>query len=164
VARKAAILIPVVVAAAAIGVLGISYVPSQVSSKEAIEFPKGTVRVNDDVITVEIAETAAQKERWLMFRNDKLPLDSAMLLKYDKPDLYSIWLLNIQYNLDLIWFSENGTAIYIIKNAPPCQTAFDPTTCTYKNTEPALYIMAATAGFVEKHRITEGSKMTIISV
>ena len=163
-ARKAVVLIPVVIAAVAIGVLGITYVPSQIKSQNLVEFPKGTVRINDDVITVEIAETAAQKERWLMFRNDKLPLDSAMLLKYDKPDLYSVWLLNIQYNLDLIWFDENGNAVYIIKNAAPCKLPLDTVDCTYKNTKTAVYVMAATAGFMQYHKITLGSKMTIISV
>jgi len=163
-ARKAAILIPVILAAIIVGVIGIIFAPSELTNKTNIDFPKGTVRINDDVVTVEIAQTLAQKQRWLMFRDQNPALDSAMILKYDKPDLESVWLLDIQYNLDLVWFDENGTAVYLIKNAPPCKSILETVDCTYKNTKPALYVIAASAGFIEKHKITYGSKMTFISV
>jgi uncharacterized membrane protein (UPF0127 family) len=45
--------------------------------------------VDQDVIKVEIAESNADRQRWLMFREQKLPLDSAMILVYEKPALYS---------------------------------------------------------------------------
>jgi hypothetical protein len=35
--------------------------------------------------------------------------------------------------------------------------------CTYKTTSPALYVVAATAGFIDEHGIAKGSKMNIIS-
>jgi len=31
-----------------------------------------------------------------------------MLLIYERLDLYALWLINIQYYLDLVWFNENG--------------------------------------------------------
>lgn len=43
---------------------------------------------NHDLIKVEVANTNAEKERWLMFRNDIMPLDSAMILVYDKRQEY----------------------------------------------------------------------------
>jgi uncharacterized protein len=41
-----------------------------------------------------------------MFRDEKLKPDSGLLLVYDKPDLYSMWLINIKYPLDLLWFDQ----------------------------------------------------------
>jgi uncharacterized membrane protein (UPF0127 family) len=163
VARKSIVLIPVIVAAVIVGALGIVFVPAEIRDKNT-GFPKGTVRIDDDVITVEIAETAAEQQRWLTFRQDRLPFDAAMLIKHDKPDLYEVWMLNIEYNLDLIWFDENGNAVYIKENIPPCGNLVETVSCTYKTTKPALYIMAATAGFIDAHDIAIGSKMTIISV
>jgi uncharacterized membrane protein (UPF0127 family) len=87
-----------------------------------------------------------------------------MLIKYDKPDLYEVWMLNIEYNLDLIWFDENGNAVYMKENVPPCGNVVETVSCTYKTTKPALYMMAATAGFIDAHSIAIGSKMAIISV
>ena len=128
------------------------------------DFPKGTVTVDNNVITVEIAETPAEKQRWLTFRQDRLPLDTAFMFKHHEPDLYEIWMLNVEYNLDLIWFDENGNAVYIKENIPPCSNVVETISCTYKTTKPALYLMAATAGFVDAHNIAIGSRMTTISV
>ncbi len=163
VARKSVVLIPVIVAAVAVGALGIVFVPAEIRDKNT-SFPKGTVRIGDDIITVEIAHTAAEQQRWLTFRPDRLPFDTAMLIKHDKPDLYQVWMLNIEYNLDLIWFDEKGNAVYIKENVPPCGNVVETISCTYKTTKPALYIMAATSGFVHMHDIAIGSRMTIISV
>lgn len=162
-ARKSAVLIPVIVAAVVVGALGVAFIPPEVRDRD-VGFPKGTVRIGDDVITVEIAETAAEKQRWMTFRQDRLPLDTAMLIKYDEPDLYEVWMLNIEYNLDLIWFDESGNAVYMIKNAPPCENVVETVSCTYKTTKRAIYVMAATSGFIDEHDIAVGSKMTIVSV
>jgi uncharacterized membrane protein (UPF0127 family) len=162
VARKSAVLIPVIIAAAAIGALGIAFAPSDIKDKNTA-FSKGTVKINDDVITVDVAQTAAERQRWLTFRQDMLPLDTAMLIKYDKQDLYEIWTLNIEYNLDLTWFDENGNAVYLKKDVPPCSNLVETVSCTYKTTALALYVVAASPGFIDEHKITVGSKMTIIS-
>jgi uncharacterized membrane protein (UPF0127 family) len=146
-----------------VGALGIAFIPSEVSDEGKAGFPKGTVKINDYVITVEIAETTAERQRWLTFRQDRLPMDSALLLKYEKPDLYEIWMLNIEYNLDLVWFDQDGSVVYMIKNAPPCQNMLDTYSCTYKTTSPALNILAATSGFIDSHKIAKGSRMTFIS-
>lgn len=162
-ARKSAVLIPVIIAAVAVGALGIAFIPPEVRDRDT-GFPKGTVRIDDDVITVEIAETAAEKQRWMTFRQDRLPLDTAMLIKHDKHDLYEVWMLNVEYNLDLIWFDEDGIAVYIKEDVPPCENVVETVSCTYKTTKHALYVMAATSGFIDEHDIAVGSKMTIISV
>lgn len=163
VARKSTVLIPVIIAAIAVGALGIVFIPTEIRDKNT-GFPKGTVRIDQDTITVEIAETAAEQQRWLTFRQDRLPFDTAMLIKHEEPDLYEVWMLNIEYNLDLIWFDQNGYAVYMKENVPPCGNLVETVSCTYKTTKPALYIMAASAGFIDAHSISTGSKMTTISV
>ncbi len=112
-ARRSTVLIPVLIAAVAIGALGVAFIPPEIRDRDT-GFSKGTVRIDDDVITVEVAETAAEKQRWMTFRQDRLQLDTAMLIKHDALDLHEIWMLNIEYNLDLIWFDEGGYAVYMI--------------------------------------------------
>lgn len=162
-ARRSAVLIPTFAAVVLIGGLGIAFMPQDVKEKSG-DFPKGTVRIDDDIITVEIAETTAEKQRWMTFRQDRLPLDTAMLIKHDTPDLYEIWMLNVEYNLDLIWFDNEGNVVYIKKDVPPCENILDQVGCTHKPTSSALYIVVGTAGFADEHRIDIGSKMTLISV
>ncbi len=92
--HKIVVLVPIMIAAIALGMLGLVFIPPVVKNEPA-GFPVGTVRINHDVIKVEVAKSSAEKERWLMFRQEKMPFNSAMILVYDKPDLYSMWLLNI---------------------------------------------------------------------
>jgi hypothetical protein len=162
VARRSAVLIPVIIAAVAVGGAGIAFMPQDIKNK-SVAFNKGTVRIGDDIITVEVAQTAAERQRWLTFRQDRLPPDSAMLIKYDTPDLHEVWMLNVEYNLDLVWFDEHGNAVYIKKDVPPCPSMLDPSTCTYKPTTPAKYVIAGTAGFADEHRIGIGSKLVLVS-
>ena len=161
--HKLALLVPLIIVAVAIGAIGIAFVPSEIKNKR-LDFAQGTARINGNLIKVEIAKSAAEKQRWLMFRQERLPLNSAMMLIYDKLDLYAMWLLNIEYNLDLIWFDENGNIVYMIKDASPCKNTLDASNCTYKNTKPARYVIAAASGFIDEHKITMESKMSIISI
>jgi uncharacterized membrane protein (UPF0127 family) len=161
--RKLPFLVPLIIIAVAIGAIGLAFVPSGIKNKR-LDFAQGTAMINGNLIKVEIAKSAAEKQRWLMFRQERLPLNSAMMLIYDKLDLYAIWLLNIEYNLDLIWFDENGNIVYMVKDASPCKNTLDASNCTYKNTKPAKYVIAAASGFIDEHKITRDSKMTIISI
>ena len=163
-ARKSAVLIPAIIAAVAVGGLGVAFIPADLVGPERTELTKGTVRLDDSVITVEIADTAAERQRWLTFREDRLATDTALLLKYDHPDLHEVWMLNVEYNLDLVWIDQDGRVVYIIEDAPPCQNLVETASCTYKTTSRSLYVMAATAGFVDAHGVTKDSIMTIISV
>jgi hypothetical protein len=163
VVRKITVLVPVIVGCIILGILGLTFIPEGIKNRN-IEFSKGTIAINNQSISTEIAETPAERQRWLTFRSEELPLSSALLLIYDKPDLYSLWLLNIQFNLDLIWFDGAGNIVYIKQDAAPCKNTLDATQCTYKNTIPARYVLAATTGFINYHNITKDSKIKLVSV
>ena len=160
---KTRVLLPTIIAVIILGILGLVFIPVSIKEKK-IDFPRGTVSTDNKTIQVEVADTPAARQRWLTFREDRLPLNTAIILVYDKPDLYSLWLLNIQFNIDLVWLDNKGNVVYIVKNAPPCKTPLDASDCTYKNTRPAKYILAATAGFVDYYNITTGATFKIISI
>lgn len=161
--RKITVLVPVIIGCIILGVLGLTFIPEGIKNRN-IEFSKGTIAINNHSISTEIAETPAERQRWLTFRSEKMPLSSALLLVYDKADLFSLWLLNIQFNLDLIWFDGAGNIVYIKQDAAPCRNTLDAVQCTYKNTIPARYVLAATTGFINYHNITKDSKIKLVSV
>jgi len=163
VVRKITVLVPVIVACVILGVLGLTFIPEGIKNRN-LEFSKGTIAINNQSISAEIAETPAERQRWLTFRTEELPLNSSLLLVYDKPDLYSLWLLNIHFNLDLIWFDDYGNIVYIKQGVVPCKNTLDAAQCTYKNTMPAKYVLAATTGFINYHNITKDSKIKLISI
>ena len=161
--RKITVLVPVIVGCVILGIWGLTFIPEGIKNRN-IEFSRGTIAINNHSISTEIAETPAERQRWLTFRSEEMPLSSALLLVYDKPDLYSLWLLNVQFNLDLIWFDGAGNIVYIKQDAAPCKNTLDAIQCTYKNTIPARYVLAATTGFVNHHNITKDSKIKLVSV
>ena len=69
-AKKITVLIPVIVAAIIIGSAGLVFVPSNIKNT-SIKFHEGKVRINNDEIKVEVAKTPPEKQRWLMFREEK---------------------------------------------------------------------------------------------
>ena len=158
-----AVLIPAALVSFFIGLAGIIFVPDEIKNKP-LDFDKGTIKIGNSVINVEIAESDAERQRWLMFRNEVFPLNSAMILVYPKSDLYALWLLNIQYNLDIMWFNEEGKLVYLIRDAKPCENPLDPHNCTYKTNVPAKYIVVSNEEFIKKNNITSSSILNIISI
>ena len=158
-----AVLIPAALAAFLIGIAGLIFVPDEIKNKP-LDFDRGTIKIDNSVINVEIAESDAERQRWLMFRNEEFTSNAAMILVYPKSDLYALWLLNIQYNLDIMWFNEEGKLVYLINDAKPCENPLDPHACTYKTNIPAKYIVVSTTGFIKENNITRSSNLTIISI
>jgi len=161
--RKAAVLIPAAVVSFFIGIIGIIFIPDEIRDK-SVDFDKGTIKIDNSIINVEIAESDAERQRWLMFREDKFPSNAGIILVYPLLDLHSLWLLNIQYNLDIMWFDDQGNLVYMIKDAKPCPNILDPQKCTFKTTIPSKYIFVSSSGFINKNNITNTSKMTTISI
>src|SRR5574342_723074 len=149
-ASKAQVLIPFVIAAAIVGIVGVLTIPSD-TKLETVNFPKGTIKVDDVVLQVEIADTDPARTRGLMFQ-DKLPFDKGMIFVFDDEQVVSMWMLNMQFPLDVIWFDSKGDVVHIEKNTEPCKSALETMTCTFQNGEnkKAQYVLEVTAGFVDK--------------
>ena len=158
------VLVPITIAAVIVGIAGIMSLPSDVKL-ESVEFPRGTVKIDGVVLEVQIADTDPRRARGLMFQ-EQLPLDEGMLLVFDDANKRSIWMLNMQFPLDVIWIDDNSKVVFIEKNVPPCKTALETVTCpSYKGgSKDAKYVLEVTAGFVDAFKITTESTLEIISI
>ena len=162
-ATRTQILVPIGIATVIIGVVGILSIPSD-SKLESVEFPRGTVKVDDTPLQVQVADTEPRRIRGLMFQ-DQLPYDQGMIFVFDEPGLYSLWMLNMQFALDMIWFDEQGNVVHIEENIPPCETPTEIMACqSIIPSGEAKYILEVTAGFVEQFNVTKESKLNIISI
>jgi len=163
-ASRAQVLIPFVIAAAIIGIVGVLTIPSE-TKLDTVNFPKGTIKIDEVVLQVQVADTEPARMRGLMFQ-DKLPFDKGMIFVFDEEQVIPMWMLNMQFPLDVIWFDSKGNVVHIEKNAAPCKSAIETMTCTFQNAEnkKARYVLEVSAGFVDKFNITEKSKLEIISI
>ena len=163
-ATRTNVLLPIIVAAIIVGVAGMLSIPSDVKL-ESVEFPRGTIKIDDVVLEVQIADTDPRRTRGLMFQ-DELPYDEGMLFVFDGLGPRSIWMLNMQFPLDVIWIDSDGNVVHIEKDVPPCKTALETVACpSHKgNNQFAEYVLEVTAGFVDEFQITKDSKLEIISI
>ena len=161
---RAGVLIPLAVAAAIIGIAGMLTIPTDVKL-EYVEFPRGTIKVDDKILEVQIADTDSLRVRGLMFQ-DELPYNEGMLFVFEGSETRPMWMLNMQFNLDVIWFDENANVVAIEKDVPQCKTTVEVVACRENGVsgDNAKYVLEVTAGFVDKFNITENSKMEIISI
>jgi len=156
-------LIPIAAAAVIVGIMGILSIPSD-SKLESVEFPIGTIKVDETVLEVQVADTEPRRVRGLMFQ-DQLPYDKGMIFVFNESGVYSLWMLNMQFSLDMIWFDEDGDIVHIEKNIPPCKTPTEIMACqSIIPSGEAKYILEVSSGFIDQFNITKDSKLGIISI
>ena len=69
-----------------------------------------TLVVGDQKYKVYITKNEKEIEKGLMYVT-KLDFDGGMLLSYEKPDNYGIWMKNVCMPLDIVWIDEENTVI-----------------------------------------------------
>lgn len=124
-------------------------------------FPSQEIRLDSITLNVQIADTQARMEQGLQF-SDPLPYNQGMLFVPPSPEVIPMWMPNMKFALDIIWFDSNGNVLHIEKNVPPCTFA-DLSKCPIynQNGEPSKYALEVTSGFVDKFNISTNSKIVI---
>ena len=161
------VLIPISIAAIIVGVAGIVSLPSEITIDTNSNFLMGTVQLDDKILQVYIADTDPRRMRGLMFETESfLADDKGMLFVFDEPGNRSMWMKNMQFHLDIIWFNENGNVVSIEKNVPPCITPVEVMSCKSVgvSADNAKYVLELTSGYVDEYSITEDSKLELISI
>jgi hypothetical protein len=62
------VLVPILIAAIIIGVAGMLTIPTDVKL-ESVEFPRGTIKLDDKILEVQIADTDPLRVRGLSWQN-----------------------------------------------------------------------------------------------
>ena len=161
------VLIPISAAAVIVGVAGMLSLPSEVSIESNSNFLMGTVQLDDKLLQVYLADTEPRKMRGLMWESqDFLSNDKGMLFVFDEPGTRSMWMKNMQFHLDILWFDENGNVVSIEKNVPPCITPLEVMSCKSDgvSADNAQYVLELTAGYVDKYEVNENSQLQLISI
>ena len=161
------VLIPIGIAAVIVGVAGIVSLPSEIAIDANSNFLMGTVQLDDKLLQVYIADTDPRRMRGLMFETESfLADDKGMLFVFDEPGNRSMWMKNMQFHLDIIWFSENGNVVSIKKNVPPCITPVEVMSCKSVgvSADNTKYVLELISGYVDEHSITEDSQLELISI
>ncbi|MDE1827374.1 MAG: DUF192 domain-containing protein, partial [Thaumarchaeota archaeon] len=108
-------------------------------------FPKGKIKIDNVTLDVQIADTPDRMTEGLQFQQP-LSYSQGMIFVFPQTQIVSMWMKDMQFPLDMIWFDSNGNVIDIEKNLPPCS---DNGTCTIYNgqMQNAKYVLEVTGGF-----------------
>lgn len=109
----------------------------------------------NNCFTVELAITAQEQARGLMFR-EKLAPDKGMLFIFKDEGEHSFWMKNTLMPLDIIWINKDKEAVYISENIQPCKLDYCP---AIKPDKKAQYVLELNGGTVDKIGLEVGDKI-----
>lgn len=106
-------------------------------------------------IDAEIADNMTTRAKGLMGKKS-LGEYEGMLFVFDRPGIYSFWMLNTTIALDAIFIDGNGNVVEVIEMDPCGLNVLNCSRNSYKPKEQATYVLEVNQGFSEKHSIIPG--------
>jgi len=113
--------------------------------------PDHSLTIGEQTIRVELALTAQEQTRGLMFRS-LLPADSGMLFVYPSARIGCMWMKNTLIPLSVAFLDDKGEIINIADMKPLSRRSH----CSKR---PASYALEMNQGWFRKHRIAAGEKV-----
>jgi hypothetical protein len=117
--------------------------------------PFKKVCIKDFCIQAEVVATDKARQRGLMFRKS-MPEDRGMLFVFEKEALYSFWMKNTRFPLDIVWIDHNKKIVDIYEFALPCKDVCK----TITPQKEAQFVLEVNAGFTKRHGIQIGDGLT----
>jgi len=104
------------------------------------------VKIKSHIVTAKVVSKPEEQTRGYMFK-PAIADNEAMLFVYPRDDIYSFWMKNTKFALDIIWFDAGKKAVYIKENFSPCTE--EP---CWIETPPrkARYVLEVKSGTVKK--------------
>lgn len=110
--------------------------------------PRVPLTVGDAVFSVRVVNTPETRQKGLS-GSQPLPKNEGMLFVFDSSDMWSIWMKDMTYPLDIIWLDDSKRIVYMVKSADPSSYPYT----TFKPTKPARYVLEVPAGTINNKNI-----------
>lgn len=131
--------------------------PSSNQATAAAKISKDSTIVSVGKLSVDakIASNLKDKKTGLS-KYDSLPLDQAMLFVFDKSDIYTFWMKDMKFAIDIIWIDQNKKVVDIAKNVPPESGKSDAQLKQYKPSTTSQYVLEVNAGLSDLNNVRIG--------
>ncbi|MBI2577969.1 MAG: DUF192 domain-containing protein [Candidatus Wildermuthbacteria bacterium] len=151
-AKKIVIVVAVVFAVVAIGI-GAYFL----QGREDINSDVVKMRIGNTAITAEVADDPGERERGLSGKGS-LKEGEGMLFVFEEPGLYSFWMKDMKFPIDIIWLNSQKQVVHIASNVSP-----DSYPQSFVSKTSALYVLEVSAGFTGRHNIREGYYVELLT-
>ena len=125
-----------------------------------ITFRKAKLKINNQIVMIEIAEREEQRNQGLMYRK-KLNKNHGMLFIFQNEKKLSFWMKNTWVKLDIGFFDKEKRLINV-RTMQPSTSVMQTDLPSYKSSKNALYALEMNAGWFKKNSIKSGSKFKIL--
>lgn len=123
-----------------------------------VSAPASQVIIGDHVFLTEVAIDPAAQKKGLSGR-DNLPEDSGLLFVYPSKSILTFWMLDVRFNIDLLWISDDKI-VGIEKNMQaPAPATEDKDLLLYSSPEPVNRVLEINSGLVDKYGIQIGDRL-----
>lgn len=113
------------------------------------------VVLDGQTIQVTIAQDDATRELGLGGRTG-LGSHEGMLFVFQQDGYYAFWMKDMKFSIDMVWFSADGTVVYIQPDVSP-STYPD----AFKPSVPERYVLELPAGFAAQYNVHVGDRATL---
>lgn len=124
--------------------------PSAKISKDSSNVLIGKLNVNAKIVS------SANDKKTGLSKYDSLPLDQGMLFIFDKSDIYTFWMKDMKFAIDIIWIDQDKNVVDIARNVPPEPGKNDVQLRQYKPNAAAKYVLEVNAGLSDLNNIQIG--------
>lgn len=119
-----------------------------------------TLKIGGKIIKVEIASDEEGRAKGLSGR-DGLSKDEGLLMVFEKPGKYGIWMKDMKFPIDILWIRGNRI-VYAEKNVlPPVAGTSDALLPMYILPTEADMVLETAAGFAEENRTMLGDTVEL---
>ncbi len=151
-----AVLVSIAVTVFAIIFLSLFVRPSSAQEKSS-QYPHEQVTIETasgqkHFFDMEIAKTAEQRERGLMFRRS-MPKDSGMMFIFWPPETVVFWMKNTHMPLDMLFVRADGAIVKIVSNAKPLDLSIQ------SSNENVIAVIELNGGEAQRRSIKPGDKV-----
>jgi len=140
---------------------GISDTESSRSANTQSDIPfsqeegKTRVRVKSLDITAEVANSNKLRKKGLGGR-ESLPISQGILFVFEQPKVYTFWMKDVEFPIDIIWIDSDKRIVDIVLNAQPEPKTDDEDLKRYKPSNDALYVLEINAGLAAANSLLQG--------
>lgn len=111
-----------------------------------------SLTLNGKKFDVVVASTPKERERGLGGW-EKLKNDQGMLFVYTDPGEYCMWMKDMKFSIDIVWFGNDKKVVSTEKNVNP--NTYPQAFCPSAD---ARYVLELPAGSVERYDINTGNQ------
>lgn len=131
--------------------------PSFASSNE-ISFTKKQIVINGKVVSVEVAESNAQRQRGLMKRTS-MGKNQGMIFVFERPQQLSFWMKNTLIPLSIGFFDKDRKLLNIEQMHPPKSVMVqDNELERYSSQGLAKYALEMNLGWFKTNKVVPGAQ------